>query len=349
MPIIKKQTPPAGNGEEQPMNRLPAQKAPSVFDRVVPVCDHPSMGLVLLVYGRMRTGKTRLACTFPKPLLLVGAEDGTESVKRTPGVDFIQIATTGELEELVEGVRGGVRSHWRLRPGDAISVGWEKIGSRTGAPYASFAIDTAGGLQDLVTKEFLGLDSIPVQRSWGMANKQDWGAINMQCKERLNTILRLAPAPYRINVCIIAHERNFGEESDDSDVMKPYVGAALSPGTAAWLDGQCNCVGQMYIREAYEMVEKVVAGKATKVRKQLDRPQHCLRVCQHARFKTGFRLPEGVELPEYIVNPTYPKLRLLIEGKPIPPDTKVTKPVAVPAKSVAVPAKPAPKQAAGGK
>lgn len=43
------------------------------------------------VYGRPKTGKTRLSSTFPKPLLILGTEDGTESIKKVEGIDFIHV------------------------------------------------------------------------------------------------------------------------------------------------------------------------------------------------------------------------------------------------------------------
>ena len=64
-----------------------------VLSRIKPIEMHDSK-LNLSLYGRSGSGKTTLACTFPKPLLLIGTEDGTQSVYNIKGVDFVRVDTT---------------------------------------------------------------------------------------------------------------------------------------------------------------------------------------------------------------------------------------------------------------
>jgi ABC-type dipeptide/oligopeptide/nickel transport system ATPase subunit len=54
-------------------------KGGGIASRIVPVAQ-AARGFTMALYGRSGSGKTRLSCTFPKPLLLLGAEEGTGSV-----------------------------------------------------------------------------------------------------------------------------------------------------------------------------------------------------------------------------------------------------------------------------
>ncbi len=59
-------------------NNKPTTKSPTRTSR--PSSGRVGEGVKFLGYGPPKTGKTRLACTFPKPMLLIGTEDGTKSV-----------------------------------------------------------------------------------------------------------------------------------------------------------------------------------------------------------------------------------------------------------------------------
>ena len=272
MPTVKKQTRKKG----------PVKKAEGVASRIQPV--GLSGGVKLLVYGRGKTGKTRMACTFPKKVLVIGTEDGTRSVSNVKGVDFVQLESSNELDELVELLKGG--------------------------EYASACLDTAGGLQDLVLKEYLGLTEIVLQKSWGLVKQKDWGPINAQTKKRLHTFLGLAQS-HGLNIVITAHERQFDSDSE-SDLIFPTIGAALTPGVTGWLNGAVECICQTFIRE--EMKAKQLT-KNTTTSKPTGKSEYCLRVGPHPIFMTGSRVPVGVELPDAIVDPSYEKIRKYIEGE----------------------------------
>lgn len=261
--------------------------ATSVLSRIRPVSEQRT-AIKLCAYGRGKTGKTRLACTFPKPMLLIGTEDGTKSVSTVPELDYVRITTSAELLEVVEMVRG--------------------------SKYLSVSLDTAGGFQDIITKEVLNLAEIPVQRSWGMAQQQDWGVIGMQFKERMSKLLDLADT-YGKNVAVIAHERNFKEEGDRGDTMTPLVGAALTPTAASWLNAACDYVTHCYIREQVAVTERKVGGQMVKSDPEpTGKKEFCLRVGPHPIYLTGFRCPPGTELPDAIVDPNFEKIYKLIKG-----------------------------------
>jgi hypothetical protein len=258
-----------------------------VLSRIRPVQVREG-GVKLNVYGRGKSGKTRLACTFPKPLLIIGTEDGTKSVSTVKGVDFVRMAHTDELAELCEAAP---------------------------ARYKTVVLDTAGGMQDLVLKEVLGLDEVPMGRNWGMTDQQTWGIVTQQTNERMRQVLDLADK-HDTNVVVIAHERSFND-GGESDVIQPTVGSALTPKCCAWLNAAVDYICQCFIRE--QEIKKEVTkdnGKKGTIKVKTGKMEYCLRVGPHVTYITGFRLPPGgPELPDCIVNPDYGKILSLIQGK----------------------------------
>lgn len=290
MPKIEKQ-----NNTTRLTTQVKITGKESVLSRIAPV--EMRGGLKVSVYGRGKTGKTRLACTFPKPLLLIGTEDGTKSVLGVEGVDFVKITSGSELTELTDYLRDG-----------------------SGGKYKSAVLDHGGGLQDITLKEVLKLDDIPLQSSWGMAQRGDWQTVAQQWKERVRPLLDLADTR-DMNIVIIAHERNFKEDDDNkaSDVMFPSIGPALTPSITAWLNGACDYICNTFIREQ-EVEEKRQSKignqvKETVIRKKTNVKEYCLRVGPHPIVMTGFRLKPGIVLPDMIVDANYAKILALIQGK----------------------------------
>lgn len=261
----------------------------SVLGRIVPVSKIDSTGVKILLYGRGKTGKTRLASTFPKPLLITGTEDGTKSVSDVEGVDFIRLQDSSDVLELSKMLKGGDK-------------------------YKTVVLDTAGGLQDLILKEVLGLDELPPQKTWGLAQQDHWMAVSMQFKEHIDSLLNIADSR-GLHVVIIAHERNFVEEGGVSDIMVPTVGAALTPKLAGWLNTRCDYVTQTFLRQKVKEVKTNIEGQVITVKEKVEGVDYCLRVGEHPVFSTGFRLPVGRALPDMIVNATYAKITKLIRGE----------------------------------
>jgi hypothetical protein len=235
------------------------------------------------VYGRSGTGKTTFACTFPKPLLIIGAEDGTRSVHNVSGVKFVKINDSSEVGIVVR---------------DAAETGrWKTV-----------VLDSASSLQDLILKEILGLDEVPVQKSWGLASRDQYGQCGIQTKEHLRALLSLS-----CNVVIIAQEREFNTENE-SDLLMPFVGSAMTPSVVGWFNPLCDYIVQSFIRE--QLVEKIVklGGKAIKKQQKSGSVEYCIRTAPDPVYTTKFRVPKGTELPAAIVDPDYEKVLELIQG-----------------------------------
>lgn len=260
------------------------RKSRIAVDRIAPV-SQVNEGFKFLLYGQTKNGKTRLACTFPKPLLLIGAagfgtEKGTRSVSNVKGVDFVGLDSSEEVEQLCQLER-----------------------------YKTYVLDTAGGLQERVVNEFT--DHTPTARKdWRHVNKGDWGPINGKTIERLRCLLDQSDFLGK-HVVIIAHERAFNVEAESADLLFPFVGAALTPGVAGWLDGAVDYIGQCFKRQKTKGIPLSRKKKPTQIK--TSGVDYCLRVGDHPVFKTGFRVPVGTKLPDVIVDPSFEKINKLIE------------------------------------
>lgn len=278
-------------GSAQP--RIFAQ-AGGILGRIRPVGDQ-AKGVKMVVYGSTKRGKTRFACTFPKPLLLLGTEDGTQSVQGDEGIHFAMLHSSAEVDEVVQAFK------------------WDK----NALPFKSVVLDTAGGLESLILREVLGLDELPVQRSFGMAQREHWGAVAAQFKDRAKKLLNLAQAGMGVHVVVIAHERSFAEEGAPADGIAPHVGPALTPKTAGWLNGEADYIGQCYIRdEEVDKDEMMDDGTKVRMRVKTGKKEYCLRLGPSGTYMTGARVPRGVVLPDSIVWPDYEKLAALINWRP---------------------------------
>lgn len=258
------------------------RKTGGLRDRLMPVSEIRPTGLRINLYGRGKTGKTRLACTFPKPAMLIGTEDGTKSVSNVDGVDFFRLQTSSEISDLIE-----------------IAVEDK---------YQTIIMDQASGLQDLIMADILGLGQMPIQKGWGIAKREEWQAGSSQTKERLWEILSLAES-HGTNAVIIAHERDFKGEGESEF---PTVGSALMPSVCNWLNGACDYICQTFVKDEYKTTKQKIAGEVVEFEEKTGKSEYCLRIGPHSVYMTGFRLPEGVELPDYIANPTYEKIMEIV-------------------------------------
>jgi len=274
MPAIKKsvkKTMPATNGE------------------LMDIDDIDVGGLRICIYGRGKTGKTRLASTFPKPLLILGTQgyvDVRSILKENrQGCKFVLVESGDQFERLVKG---------------------------EGPNFKTVVLDTAGGLQDIKLKEVLGLQQDDaMDRTWGMAQQRDWGVCGSQTKQCLRWLLDLSKQG--TNAVVVAHERWMGEESELTDVVTTRVCADLMPSVSGWLNGACDYVCHTFIREETVKESIKVMGKDKATEKGTGRIQFCLRVGPNKLYYTGFRTA-GQQLPEdgTIVDPTYERIAELI-------------------------------------
>lgn len=301
MPIVNKQkavTKPA------PLPSITTDR--SVSGRIAKVKESVVGHMKMSIYGDPKTGKTRFACTFPKPLLIIGAEDGTASVAGMKGVEFVQLYKADEVLELARG--------------DILQQRWKTV-----------VIDTATKLRDLLVAESVmgvdektGIVNMPASRPSAKLYKDAYMNAASEMKTILRSILDL-PRVIPLNVVIIAQEANLTAEESaqigQSEIIKPKIASAVGKSVSDYINAECDYIAQTLIREGVEEQEvqiPAVGNQPAGVVKQLVRTgkkEYAMRVGPHDMYKTGFRLPNGRTLSqEFIVDPTYDKIVQLIEG-----------------------------------
>jgi hypothetical protein len=273
-----------------------------VLSRIAPVGFNEDDPIQLLLYGRSGTGKTTVWSTFPKPILGIICSGGT----RNPG----------ELRSIAKPGAGQDIKHVRLQSSDELRTITEALHDGR-LKYNTVALDHASGFQDLILKELLGLESIPVQKTWGLASRETYGTVGIKFKEYLTALVD-APA----NVVIVAHERGFVTDGGDSEVIQPFVGAALMPSLSGWLNGTLDYIGQTFLRHHEEERVQKIGGKPKKIMVKTAKIEYCLRVGPHPSYATKFRVPEPDKVPDVIVlsppGSAYSKIRGAIQASQRP-------------------------------
>lgn len=283
-PVVTKQQPrPSTNGPP----------AKGVLGRIRPVAEQPLAGITMCVYGRNGTGKTTVACTFPKPLLLVGFEDGTRSVRKVAGVDFVQVESSAEALELFAMLRGG--------------------------RYKSAVLDNATSLQDLILKELLGLESVPVQLAWGTVSQDQYRKRSEKTKELMRPFLDLGR--HGVNVVVLAQEKNHTERDGEgggevgAELLTPFVGAGIGKSAAGWLHERVDFICQTFVREGTVTTKTKVGNSEVAMRERTGKVEFCLRTARgHPVYAAKMRADKDAPLPDEIVNPTYDKIEKLLRG-----------------------------------
>ena len=254
-----------------------------------------------LIYGESATGKTTLWATFPGPILALICSGGSR-----PGE--LRSINTPEYRKKINPVVIDGPETYR-----------EQIGKA--GEYATVVLDHAGGFSDMVlSKEIMMLDTILTAKyrqagkgeSWSVVSQQQYGQLAILLKEHFRVLLDL-----NANVVIVAHERIFkGKEETGvaSDVLRPMVGAALTPSVAGWLHPACDYVLQTFKRPKMNKVQSEIAGQMIEMEERGKGIEYCLRTEPHETFMTKFRVPRGTKLPDVIVDPTYEKIAKIIKG-----------------------------------
>ena len=243
---------------------------------LTPVAELPSM-LAVLVYGRSGTGKTTIASTFPKPLLLLDVrEKGTDSVANVSGVDVGQITEWGQFEDV----------YWYLEGGRH--------------KYKTVVVDQITQLQDLVIAQAMKDDK---KETSDPISKRNWGQGAGLMKTWLLNYRDLIDKG--INVVLLAHDRATASEDEGDDQIDPVVGARIMPSVASFVNGAVKIIGNTFIREHFQ-----IQGN-----RKVRQVEYAMRIGPHAYYTTKTRTPVGIKSPDVIVNPSYEKLVAVMRGE----------------------------------
>jgi hypothetical protein len=237
-------------------------------------------------YGRPGSGKTTLAASFPKPLLLIDVKDnGTDSIADVPKVDVYEAATWEAFED----------AYWWLK--------------KNPTKYKTIVIDTVTQLQQICVEKVLAdkKKSTAAAGDWGSMTKREWGDVAQLMK---TWIVNLRDLP--MEVVFIAQDRvfNFDEDSGDAEEMlTPEVGPRLSPSVAATLNAAVSVIGNTFVRA--RTITKEIKGK--KVEREVI--EYCLRIGPSPVYVTKIRNPKAVAPPAFLVDPEYDDIIAAIKGE----------------------------------
>ena len=293
-----------------PARTPPNGKPGSVLSRAVDVSTLKAGPIKFGVYGPNRVGKTTLACTFPKPLLLVSVEPdrtgGADSVKGVEGVSLVQPATVDEFRQLAGELTAG------------------------GHGFVGVVVDSATSLADMVLRKLLGLEDDPTMIKYGQVSRQTYMDRAEETRNLLRPFMNLP-----LDVVVTAKEKDHNPEKGDGAKPKIVHGKfaeariesffsfdAAGSGTAGWLADCCGLIGRLYVDKEVKAHPVLLNGKPVvdketgepKVRyEETGRYVRRLLTQLHPNFAAGVRgRPENV--PPYIEEPTYEKIRAVIDG-----------------------------------
>lgn len=261
-----------------------AAPSKSILSRAKPVAELKLI-ITALFYGRSGSGKTTVAGTFPKPLLILDiGERGTDSLSSMEGVDVITVNDWGELEEI----------YWALKDG---------------TKYKTVVIDAVHTMQNQA-----------IQEARELANKKDKDMTSQRDMGQATGLMNQWNYSFRdlrddgINVVFLAHDRLRETDTDDGvDSISPEVGPNVMPNVGKTLMGAVNIIGYTYIRE---VAEKKVPGKKADTRRE-----YCMLLGANSVYNTKVRSPKENVTPEFIVDPSYDKLVAVIKGETTPAAT----------------------------
>ncbi len=234
-----------------------------------------------LFYGKPGSGKTTLACTFPKPLLLIDMKDekGYLIAKKIKGVTVVRAKSVEELYAI----------YWHLKDNP------EK--------YKTVVLDTVTAgqalfLEDLRKRKKPNIDPQKIG-NWGTMTKQDWGEISSSYGPLLIDFRDL-----EMNTIYLSHERVFNASDEEDGVderIDPSVGPRLMPSISSSLLAAVDFIGNSFIRQ-----KKLKNSTAI---------QYCLRVGPHPIYITKVRVPKTREVEPILVDTSYSDIIDLIEGE----------------------------------
>lgn len=237
-------------------------------------------GVKAAFYGGSGTGKTTLSCSFPGPALLLDINDkGSDSVSDVKNLKVLNCETWDDYEQ----------AYWYLKKKPGL--------------YETVITDTITELQDLALRRVLEDSN---REPGSLLTKKDWGEVSSMMKTVITNFRNLD-----MNVVFNAQDRIFngGDELDDDDgQIKPEVGPRLMPSVATHLCASVSIVGNTFIREKIRRIK----NKDKKIVEEKDM-KYCLRIGPHAYYTTKVRKPKAIEVPAFIVDPTYNKLVEILE------------------------------------
>jgi hypothetical protein len=224
------------------------------------------------------------------------------SVKKVAGVKHLRLRSSNKIGLLCQELRqGGVCD----LPGYA------------GKPYQSVVVDSATSLQDLVLAELMGLPEVPVQLNWGLVGEDQYRERSERTKELLRLFTNI-PAHVVFNAKERDHNANKGDRKSRvirREEIQSFFAADLGGASAGWLQDACGYVARLYVAEETRETSYEINGETTTAYEPTGKTLRRLRTMYHPNFAAGFRSCTPEAVPEWIDNPTWDKIKKVIDGE----------------------------------
>jgi phage nucleotide-binding protein len=175
----------------------------------------------VLIYGDSGVGKTRLAASAPKVLMLDVNDKGHDSVRRDIDPDYIQVEYWQEINDI----------YWYLQEGDH--------------DYSSVAIDTISNLQNVCMDFVLGDEaSRDASRDPDMPARQAWGKVGKLMRTQIINYRNLP-----LNVIFVAQLRAKQTGDDEDEESEIIYGPEVSPSVEKTLKAAVGTIGYLTKKE----------------------------------------------------------------------------------------------------
>lgn len=257
--------------------KKPSKKS-SLEDRFVDLLDLDTPTIITL-YGRPGTGKTTIACTGPKPLLLIDVKDkGTDSGKREdlePGdITVFELENFDEIYEVYDYIQDNLER------------------------FKSVVIDHMTALQDFCYQKVMDEEG-KSKMSQGM-----YGTAGSYLKEVINLYKGLTDLG--ITPIFNCQDRMESGDGEGEDQLLPEVGPGLMPSVARTLCAASRVIGHTY---QFENVEKLDGAK---VRRNIE---FRLRLGPNPYYITKVTRPVGTPCPMFLVDASYNDIMKIVKGR----------------------------------
>lgn len=248
-----------------------------------------------LIYGRNKKGKTTYSLSGGiEDTLFLDPEKGGVTMRRLNPYRW-PITSWEDMQE----AWGAIRTY-ELSP--------KMFGGTSDKPFTRVSVDGLTKINNMALRYVMKVqEERDLDRQPGMVDRRDYNKSGELMKDMLNNFLNLD-----MGVIFTAQERMMSMDSGDSDEddESTFFVPDLPAGVRSTVNSIVDVIGRIY-------TVRIPVGENMK-------PQRRLQIGVHERYDTGFRSDFGTKIPDFVKNPTIPKIEQLLLTGTLPVTKKTT-------------------------